>query len=86
MALRPNLGLGSIVTPLKEVVFWQGWRKEERRKERTLPLDILRVRGLRGSGRAGVANAGQGTVAMLSFLLIGTDLFVEGLTESMGRL
>lgn len=67
-------------------VWWQGWRKEERRKVMTLLLDILRASCPRATGQAGVGNAGQGAVATLSSLLTCTDLFVEGLPESVGRL
>lgn len=70
----------------KGAVWWQGWRKEDRRRVMTLLLDILRASCSRGTGQAGVGNAGQGAVATLSPLRICTALLVEGLPESVGRL
>lgn len=49
--LRPSLGVGSTAAPLTEVVWWQGWREEQRRKVMALhPPSVL---CLRGSGQAG---------------------------------
>lgn len=74
MALRPSLGAGSTAAPLTGVVWWQGWREEERRKVMALhPLSVLCPRG---SGQAGAGDAGQGVLAMFSPVLICTHLFV----------